>query len=71
MVRTANTNVQTTLHLDGKIVASGQPCQNSRIFQNCFSDTETVAVRTPMAIVRTHVPKTPIMTRIRASKAYK
>jgi hypothetical protein len=65
----ANRNVRTALLPNGKIVAFGPPAKIREIFRIAFQIQ--LPVRTPKAAVRTRIPETPILTRIRVSKAYK
>jgi hypothetical protein len=69
IIWTANRNFRTALHPEGKIVASGRPAKIQEIFRIAFQTQ--LPVRTPKATVQTHVLETLILTRIRASKAYK
>jgi hypothetical protein len=71
MVWKANRNFQMAYHPDGKIVASGRPTKIREVFRIAFQTWKQLPVRTPKAAVWMHVPKTPILTRIRASKVYK
>jgi hypothetical protein len=71
MVRMAKRNVRRAHHPDGKIVASGRPAKIQEVFRIAFQTQKQLPVRTPKAPVQMRMPKTQILTRIRASKAYK
>jgi hypothetical protein len=71
MVQTANKNVRTAHHPDGKTVASERPAKIRDVFRIAFQTRKQLTVRTPKSVVRTRVPETPILTKIRSSKAYK
>jgi len=71
MVRTANRIVQTGHRLDGNIKRPDGPAKIREFFRIAFQTLKQLPVQTPKSAIRTRVPKTPILTRIRASKAYK
>jgi hypothetical protein len=71
MVRTANRNVRTAHLPDRKIVASGRLAKIREISELLFRHRNSCPSRTPKSAVWTRVPETPILTRIRDSKAYK
>jgi hypothetical protein len=71
MVWTANRIIRTGHRQDGNIKRSDGPAKIREIFRIVFQTLKQLPIRTPKAAVRTRVLETPILTRIRASKAYK
>jgi hypothetical protein len=65
MVWTANRNVRT------EISSVRTARQNLRSFRIGFQTRKQLPIQTPKAAVRTYMPETPILTRIKACKAYK
>jgi hypothetical protein len=71
MVWTANRIFQKGNRQDGNIKRSDGLAKIREFFRIAFQTLKQLPVRMPKSAIWTHVPDTLILTRIRASKAYK